>query len=235
MMGTLLAIGLAFVAGLASFASPCVLPLIPAYIAMLAGDTGVSGEIAGRSRIRLIVNAAAFVLGFSTMFVLMGMAVGAAGGALSRYMPLIRRLGGVFVVAMGLATAGWLPLPLVSTREARFNYDPGDRANVFVSFVFGIVFGVAWTPCAGPALASILVMAQSFATASRAMVLLGAYSLGLGVPFLLAAVFLAAFRRRVMAMARYADRLRVVTGLLLVALGLLVYFNLFSRISSLFS
>lgn len=235
MAGTIVAVGVAFIAGLASFASPCVLPLIPAYIALLAGDTGVSGELAGRSRLRLVVNALSFVLGFSSMFILMGMAVGAAGSALSSYLPLVRRLGGVFVVAMGLATAGWLPLPFLTGREARFNYDPGDRANVLVSFVFGIVFGVAWTPCAGPALASILVLAQSFATAAKAVVLLGAYSLGLGVPFFLAAVFLTAFRQRVLTLARYADRLRVITGLLLIALGLLVYFNLFSRITTLFS
>jgi cytochrome c-type biogenesis protein len=204
----------AFSAGLLSFATPCVLPLVPAYL----------GAIGARSTDprRSLQASIPFVLGFSIIFVALGAGAGLAGGALTDHRAELIRLAGIVIVAMGLVMLGLIPIPGLER-----TFTPGlERAHASGSaMLLGCAFGLAWTPCIGPVLGSIMTLAATGATALHGAALLAAYAAGLAVPFLVAGVALG----RVMSAARVVrDRyalVRVLSGAVLIAAGLLVFFD----------
>lgn len=209
-----LGLTLAFGAGLVSFASPCVLPLVPGYLAWVAGSD-LAGAQAQRGRtLRLGLF---FVLGFGAVFVALGAGATGLSGLLRRWSAEAAMLGGVLVVAMGLVQMGLLRLPMPLLRDLRFRPaleggTPGQAALV------GVAFGFGWTPCIGPVLAAVLAVAATRATA-EGVTLLAAYAAGLGVPFLLAAFYLPALLARAKRAARLGLWLQRGAGAAMVAMG----------------
>ena len=204
----------AFGAGLVSFATPCVLPLVPAYLSAI-------GIRPGSVRSSLIA-ALPFVVGFSAVFVVMGVLAGLAGGTLADHREQLSKLSGIVIVAMGLAMLGLVPIPLIDRTMAPV-VEPARRTGS--PLLLGGAFGLCFTPCVTPVLASLLALSAGAGTAAHAAWLLFAYAAGLALPFLLAAVALA----RTMAVFRVVrdryDLVRVFSGLVLVAAGLLVFFD----------
>lgn len=212
-------IPLAFLAGLLSFITPCVLPLVPGYLSAVSGtQPGVGGK-------RVVLASLPFVAGFTVVFVGLGTAIALAGGAVGGDRRLVPQIAGIVIVVLGLAFMGLLPLPFVDRLAA-----PGliERAQGNGSrMLLGAAFGVCAAPCVGPVLASILLLASDSSTAWRGAILLAIYSLGLAVPFLLVGI---GFDRVLEASRWLRDHyatVRVVSGALLVAVGLLLFFDRF--------
>ncbi len=210
----------AFFAGAVSFLSPCVLPLVPAYVSFIAGESldRLTGDEARERRAAVLLPSALFVLGFSTVFVLLGASATAIGDLLFRHRGTLETVAGAIVVLFGLAMTGLLRLPVLQ-RDLRFHPGlPGGRPAA--AYVLGAAFGFGWTPCIGPILGGVLALAAVGDTVSGGMVLLAVYSLGLGVPFLLAAGFTGFFLRNMRGLGRFGRGLQTVAGLVLVAMGL---------------
>jgi cytochrome c-type biogenesis protein len=210
-------------AGAVSFASPCILPLVPGYLGFVSGLSGAELEDGrARSRATVVAGALLFVAGFAVFFSLLGGAFGAFGAALQRERAVVGRIGGVLVIVMGLFLLGvWRPRALESDtrRIGRVR-----RGGVAAAFPLGLVFAAGWTPCTGPTLAGIVTLGSvgSGASAARGAFLAFVYALGLGVPFVLVAV---AFRRGVSALRvlrRHAVAIERAGGALLLVVGLLL-------------
>jgi len=217
----------AFAAGLLSFLSPCVLPLIPSYVTFI---TGVSLDDAQRLRRTAFVHALLFVLGFSLIFVALGAGASALGRLLIVYRATLTKFGGVLVIAFGLYLLGTFRLAAFD-RERRVHL--ADKPAGYLGTVLvGVAFGAGWTPCIGPILGAILTYNLSAADAGRGTALLAAYSLGLAVPFVLAAIaipqFLAAFKR----VRAHVGLLSRIAGVLLVAVGVLMLTNYFTALTT---
>jgi cytochrome c-type biogenesis protein len=227
MPGTDLTLLVAFVAGLASFLAPCVLPLIPGYLAYLAGTT-VEGAVTRRRD--MLANAACFVLGFSTVFAALGVALNTVLEAVAYDAQMwVSRAGGVVVIFFGLYLTGLLKIGWLNT-EHKLNVTRKFSSRYVTSFVFGAAFAAGWTPCVGAALGAILGLAAAHPGSAFALLL--AYALGLGLPFLVVALFAApaaAFIRRHGAALRWAN---IVFGVLLVGLGILIFTQQLSRIAN---
>jgi cytochrome c-type biogenesis protein len=225
----LAAMAVAVAAGFVSFASPCVLPLVPGYLSYMSGLTGAEVGAAGRpgATRRTALAAGLFVLGFSLVFVALGAALGGVTGWLIANRSVVTRLAGVLVIGLGLFMTGLVKLPwLYRERRLRMDRVPAGLAG---ALPLGMVFGLGWTPCIGPTLGAVLGLAAATGGAVRGAVLLFAYSLGLGVPFLLAGLgfrfavgWFAGLRRRVRA-------LELAGGVLLVAIGVLLATGLWDR------
>ncbi|WP_043734257.1 cytochrome c biogenesis CcdA family protein [Streptomyces zinciresistens] len=211
---------LALVAGVVSFTSPCTLPLLPGYVSYVSGlHDGTAGDrpLAPAARRRVLLGAALFVLGFSGVFTVLGATASALGLLLKNNLATINLVGGALVVLMGLAVSGLFRIPFME-RElrldlSRFGRGPGGAVPLGAAFAFG------WTPCVGPVLASILATAAGTATVTRGALLLVAYSLGLGLPFLLLAVGLTRARGRMLWLRRQSRRMEIFGGVVLVAMG----------------
>lgn len=223
----------ALLAGLLSFISPCVLPIVPPYLAYLAGLSfeEMRDESAGRARERRIVFAAiAFVLGFTTVFVALGATASVIGQTIAQYFHILSIIAGVMIIIMGLHFLGLFRIGLLY-REARVNVGK-KPAGLAGAYVMGLAFAFGWTPCVGPILAAILFIAGSEGTALRGASLLATYSLGIGVPFIIAALFASRFIKWA---ARFRKNLPVVErvmGGLLVATGLLFMTGQMSAIAN---
>lgn len=215
----------AAVAGLLSFLSPCVLPLVPPYLCFLGGMTleelgarQATGEAGTR---RVVLAAVFFVLGFATVFVALGATASAIGGLVTRHFELLAQIAGGLIVLLGLHFLGLLRIGVLF-REARFH--PGRRpAGLAGAYLIGLAFAFGWTPCVGPVLATILFVAGSEESAVYGASLLGAYAAGLGIPFVAAAfaarpfgAFMARFRRYVGAVEKVLGALLVATGVLFI-------------------
>ncbi len=230
-----LSILVAMAAGLLSFLSPCVLPLFPSYLSFIAGVSfdEIQGTVANRrTRRAILLNSLLFILGFSLVFIAMGAGATLLGQILFQQQGVIRRIGGVLVILMGLYVGGWLRIPVLM-REWRVELK--DRpAGYFGALLVGITFAAGWTPCIGPILGSILTLASVSQTASTGILMLAAYSLGLAIPFFVSSL---AIHRFVVFFDRFKRFLPVVTrgsGLILVALGVLLisdYFTVLSRLA----
>ena len=218
----------AFLAGLLSFLSPCVLPLTPVYMAQLVGPAvWETGTLGGRERVSLraatLLHAAAFVAGFTVTFIALGATASVLGSYLSSHQFQLRQIGGIVLVGFGLHVAGILRVPGLD-REKRLTFR-ATRSAYPLSFLVGLIFALGWTPCVGPILAGILVLAAQAGTLQTGVLLLAIYSLGLGVPFLALGL---AFDRLAPGLKRLTPHMRVieiVTGGLLALMGIVIFFN----------
>ena len=235
---TSISLGLAFLAGLVSFLSPCVLPLAPSYLTFVSGLSleelgGADRPDAGARRRHAVLHAALFILGFSLVFVALGATATAFGAALRRALPVLQQVGGVVIVLFGLWLLGVVrPGWLLRERRAQLARRPAGLAG---SVLVGIAFGAGWTPCIGPVLASILLYAGMQATMTHGVLLLATYALGLGVPFLVAAVALDWFLARTRAVRRHLRTIERAAGGLLVVAGVLLLSGRFTMLSSFFA
>ncbi|WP_313558584.1 cytochrome c biogenesis CcdA family protein, partial [Miniimonas arenae] len=222
----LVALPVALLAGFVSFASPCVLPLVPGYLGYVSGMTGQDlGQVTGAARGRLLAGVLAFVAGFSVVFVALGLVFVQVGAALTPWLDVVMRVLGVVVILMGLAFLGWLPW---LQREARVHVGP--RAGIGGAALLGVTFGFGWAPCIGPTLAAITILALPTGSPARGAILALAYCAGLGLPFVLIAL---AFRRSARAMRFLREhRLAImrIGGALLVLVGLALVTGLWGRL-----
>ncbi len=213
----------ALVAGMLTFLSPCVLPLIPSYVSFITGvsyDELKDGTDKRRIRFLVITNSLLFILGFSSVFIALGASSSAIGGFVSTYQDWIRIAGGVLVIFFGLFMTGIFRFSfLLAERRIQLRTKP---AGYLGSFAVGVTFAVAWTPCIGPVLGVILVYAGTVGSAMYGVKLLALYSLGLAVPFFISALAVNAFLNYSKVLRRYMRHVLFVCGLLLIAFGLLL-------------
>jgi cytochrome c-type biogenesis protein len=226
-------IPIAALAGAASFVSPCVLPLLPAYLSYVSGASAemvTSGEASPR---RLLIPTAVFVLGFTTVFVALGTSASLAGSMVQSHREILTRVGGVLVILMGLAFAGLLPMRwLYSERRLLV----GKGGSVAGNYLLGLSFALGWTPCIGQTLGATLLIASQAETAPRGALLLAVYSLGLGIPFILSGLGVARlagalrfFRKHQQAILRFSGGVLVIFGVLLFLDRVFVISNIFQR------
>lgn len=213
----------AFVAGLLSFLSPCVLPLIPSYISFVSGvslEELRAPHAESRVRRRVFFNSLAFISGFTSVFVSLGASASFLGNLFLSYRGWIQTWGGVLVVLLGLYLMGLFKISLM---ERYFQVHLKDKpAGYLGSVLVGVTFGVAWTPCVGPILGGILTLAGSSAQVDKGITLLLSYAAGLALPFLFSALALDLFLRFTKSLGRYLQAVQLTAGLLLVILGLLL-------------
>ena len=219
-------LAIAGLAGLLSFLSPCVLPLIPSYIGFI---TGLTAEETGRRRHVTLLHAVCFVAGFSLIFIVLGASVSLVGGLLVRYQVWLGRLGGVLILLLAFYLLGaFRPGWLARERRLELTHKPLGYAG---SVVVGVTFGAAWTPCIGPILGAILTLAATRASAAQGTGLLAAYAAGLAVPFLLTAVLLERFLEWFQGFRRYLPWVERVSGALLLVLGVLLLTDRFTLLA----
>jgi len=220
----------AFAAGLLSFFTPCMLPLVPIYLGYMAGRASNSSS---KGNSYVLAHAAFFVFGFSLVFVLLGAVAGLLGGLLGRLLPTIVRIGGFLLVILGLHMCGLLRIPLLNMDK---HLELGSRRNDYwASLVVGIVFAAGWTPCIGPVLASILMLAANTQTLPGGALLLAVYSLGLGVPFIIFGGLFNLVTPFIRKIERWTPIFSIIGGVLLVIMGFLLVTGLFSQISNWFN
>ena len=232
----------ALLAGLLSFVSPCVLPLIPGYLSFISGATldeirgtggSPSGAVGATARRRTIVSSLFFVLGFSLVFIALGASASAIGGFVLQKKPLLGKIGGSVIILFGLHTMGVLKIGwLYAEKRVQTRSKP---TSAIGAVLVGIAFAFGWTPCIGPILAAILAVAAAQDTVTQGVRLLAVYSLGLGIPFVLTALaidrFFAAFAR----IRRYYHAIEIVSGALMVVVGVLIFTNRFTIIARVLS
>jgi cytochrome c-type biogenesis protein len=211
-----------FAAGVVSFLSPCVLPLVPAYVSYIAGDrlAAIEDGVASRARLAAVRLSVLFVLGFSTVFVILGASATSLGRALLAYRYEANLVAGAVVILLGLFMMGLAKLPWLQ-RELRLHPDlMGGRPGA--AYVIGLAFGFGWTPCIGPVLGAILTTSAALATVSQGIVLLSLYSLGLGIPFIAAAAFTDGLLGRLRTLGRIGRLLQLGAGAVVVAMGVAI-------------
>lgn len=220
MDGQNVSLALAFVGGLLSFASPCVLPLVPAYLGYLGGGT-VSGIVSDKKA--GVLHSLTFVAGFSLVFVALGASVGVISSLLSRYLVWVQRIGGLVLIVFGLHTLGLLQIPfLYSDTRAQFQRK---GAGYVSSFLMGVFFSAGWAPCVGPILTAILLLASNTQTAGQGALLLFVYALGLGAPFVLAGLAVGSLTAWIRRMGRYMQWVSWISGVLLILIGVAIFTN----------
>ena len=209
----------AFIAGVLMFLAPCTLPIVPGYLAFIAGVPDSRGE---KARRRIIVNALAFVLGFSAIFIALGASAGLIGSLIGEWRPLISRVGGAIIILFGLVMLGLIRLPVLSS-EAHI------RIPKFLSIgrwqssaLIGAIFALGWSPCIGPILGTILFLAAGSTTAFEGAFLLGIFSLGLGIPFLLTALLMETGQNMFGKWATTSKVLSYIGGAILILVGVLM-------------
>lgn len=229
-------LALAFVAGLLSFASPCVLALVPVYLVFLgetAGSVSATGDTVMAVRRPVLTQALLFVAGFTIVFVLFGTTVGLLGSAI-RSVEVVRQAAGVLVIAMGLLMTGAFG-PVLDRLTLRVAPETLPAARSTRSLLLGALVAVGWTPCIGPVFGAILVMGASSQSALLAAVLLLAYSIGLAVPFIAAALALPRVRPLFEGLRRHHRSVEVLAGLFIIGMGVLILTNAFERMAGLFT
>jgi len=223
-------IGLALLAGLASFLSPCVLALVPAYVGYLGGVSISPEGVVVRNRWTTFAHGLAFVLGFSLVFVLLGAAASLAGALLYDFRTWLARIGGLVVILFGLHTMGVIHIPFLDY-DTRRQVAPDRRYGYLSSVMMGVFFSAGWAPCVGPVLGAVLTLALSSAALGQGVLMLTAYSIGLAIPFLLAALGVgrvAELMRRHANTVRYAS---FVTGALMVVVGVMLLTGTLERLA----
>jgi cytochrome c-type biogenesis protein len=226
----------AFIAGLLSFLSPCVLPLIPSYITYITGLSFAdlqSEHPSHKVRQTAMLHSMSFILGFTVVFVLLGASATYIGSFLNQHAGFLRKAGGILIMLLGIHVTGLVPITmLLGEKRVTLHHKPAGFAG---TFLVGIAFAAGWTPCIGPILAAILMVAATEENVYHGILLLLLYSLGLGIPFLLSSLamhqFIVAFQR----FKKYIRLFEIATGIFLVIIGIVIYFNWLSRFSRVFN
>jgi cytochrome c-type biogenesis protein len=220
----------AFIAGLVSFLSPCVLPLVPGYVSLISG-VGVEElkQQDGTLLSKVMLNSIAFVLGFSLVFVALGAISTEVGQLLAQYKSLLAQIAGVIIIFFGLHLTGVLKIKALYSDRRLHNLKGGNTA--WGAFVIGFAFAFGWTPCVGPILSAILYLAAAQHSVSKGIFLLSIYSLGLAVPFLLTSLGIERFLNFYGRFRRHMHAVEVASGGLLVALGVLLVFGRFTLLA----
>jgi len=218
-----ISIAVAFSAGLLSFLSPCVLPLVPVYLASLVGPE-IFGDRVTVNRLPIFLHSLSFVVGFSLIFTTMGAIAGLTGFAINPSLALLNKISGSLLIAFGLFMLAALKVPWLNF-EKRLTPSLGSTTGYLRSFIIGATFSLAWIACVGPILAGILALALNSATAWRGAYLLAIFSLGLGLPFLIVGVAFDSITPLLKRIHRYSNLIYLISGLLLIAVGVLVLTN----------
>jgi len=212
---------LALFAGLLSFLSPCVLPLVPAYLGYLSGTT-ISESGAKPKRFQTFLHALFFVLGFSAIFVALGATASIIGQLLNQYILMLQRIGGIIIIVFGLHTIGIIKIPFLYY-DTRAEIKARPQLGYFSSFLIGLTFAAGWTPCIGTVLSAIFFLAADTQTAGQGMLLLTVYSLGLGLPFLLVGGAFETISPWLRKLNRHLNIVSVISGIFLVAVGVAIF------------
>ncbi len=218
-----ISVPLAFIAGVLSFLSPCVLPLIPSYVSFITGISFKDLTVgADRKKVRYltITNSIAFILGFSTVFIALGVSSSAVGSFFFQYVDIIRIIGGILVIVFGLFIAGFLKLNFLMIQKKI--YLSGKPAGYIGTFIVGMTFAAGWSPCIGPILGAILVYAGAKGSAFYGFQLLTAYSLGMAIPFLISALAINVFLSYSPKLVKFMRVIMIISGLLLIIFGILL-------------
>ncbi len=222
----------AFLGGLLSFASPCVLPLVPSYVSFISGISFEELTETNNSEIKKVIfaNSVMFILGFSLVFVSLGASASFLGQLIMTYQDIIRKVGGIIIVLLGIHIVGVINLKILQ-REKRLHFFREKPVGFLGSFLVGIGFAAGWTPCIGPILATILIVAASSDTIWFGFVLLVAYSMGLAVPFLITSLGINTFLKHFNRFKRHMRIASIITGGFLIIVGGLIYSNYFAILS----
>jgi cytochrome c-type biogenesis protein len=223
---------LAFLAGLASFLSPCVFALVPAYIGYLGGRSAATASSGREGRWITFSHGLAFVLGFSVVFILLGVATSALGGILYNMRDVLTKIGGVVVVIFGLHMTGIIRIPFLEY-DLRPQSVPDRRRGYFASFLMGIFFSAGWSPCVGPILGAILTIALNGGSISQGAILLAAYSIGLAIPFLVASIYIGMVTTVIQRYGKIMRITEIVMGVILIIVGVLLFLGRFEQLASL--
>ena len=234
MAGTHLTVGIAFLAGLVSFVSPCVLPLVPAYLSFLTGSSleELKAGIGTAARLRVLLHALAFIAGFTLVFVALGASASAIGSVLRDYQRLIAQIGGIIVIVLGLQMMGVLRLPFLAM-DKRLHLPSANRSYL-ASALVGLAFAAGWSPCIGPILAGILTLASQAGSVGQGAALLLVYSMGLALPFFLTALAIGAVLPALNRVKRFLPAIEFAAGAFLVLAGVVLFTNSFLRIAGWF-
>jgi len=225
---------ISFVAGILTFLSPCILPLFPSYIVYITGRSfnDIKDQTSSSIRRVTLIHSLFFILGFSIVFVLLGITFTYLGSFFGIGRIWLERIGGIFIVLLGLHLLGALKLGLLN-QEKRLAYRR-EKISYLSSLLIGMAFAVGWTPCVGPILSTILIYASTLESLPRAVVLLEFYSLGLGVPFLIAGLLINQFLFLFNRFKAFMRFIPIITGVFLIFIGILLFFGQFSRLASVF-
>jgi len=223
-------IPIAFIAGVLSFFSPCILPLIPVYIMYLTGTTA-EAEVNER-RLFAVTRTLGFILGFTVIFMIMGLSASFLGQAFAQNRMLLLRISGIVMILFGLNMIGLLKLSFI--KLPTIIQSPKTVTSFFSAFVMGLAFAAGWTPCFGPVLASIVLYAGATSTVGQGVVLLLIYSLGMAIPFLLTALFINTFNKLLDKTEKFIKYVPKISGAILILFGLLILTNKLVQLTTLF-
>jgi len=224
-------LSLAFIAGLASFFSPCVFALVPAYVGYLGGRSAAVSDT-GNSRWIAFSHGLAFVLGFSTVFILLGVATSALGGVLYDLRTWLARIGGIVVIIFGIHMTGLMRIPFLEY-DLRPQSMPDRNRGYLASALMGVFFSAGWSPCVGPILGAILTLSLSGGSITQGVILLTAYSAGLAIPFLIASVQIDLVTNAIRKHGKTMHYIEVGMGVLLIIIGVMLFTGRFERLASL--
>ena len=227
-----LGLGLAFLAGLASFLSPCVFSLVPAYIGYLGGQSVASAERGETNRWVTVSHGLAFVLGFSVVFILLGLGASALGSLLFDVRPLLTKVGGIVVIIFGLHMIGVIRIPFLQY-DTRRQVMPDRKLGYLSSGLMGVFFSAGWSPCVGPVLGTILTLSLSGGSVSQGGILLAAYSAGLAIPFLFAATQIGLVTKVIRRYGKVMHYAEVSIGVVMVLVGALLFLGRFEQLANL--
>jgi len=224
-------IGLAFLAGLASFLSPCVFSLVPAYVGYLSGRSIAANQVdAAPNRMQSFLHGLAFVAGFSAIFLTLGLTMSAVGGLLYEVRFWLAKIGGIIVAVLGLHMTGILRIPFLEY-DLRPQTKLDRRRGYLSSALLGVTFSAGWSPCIGPILGMILTLAINGGSVSRGVVLLAFYSVGLAIPFLIAALGIGWVTTILKKYAKTMHYIEIGMGVILIIVGVLLFFGVFNTLS----
>lgn len=216
--------GIVFLEGMLSFLSPCFLPLIPIYVGYLSGEAGVKNR-----KWNIIKNSLGFILGFTLVFVILGAIASGIGRYLIIHRKLLNRIFGILIIIMGLNYMDIFKIPILNM-DKRFNYE-GKKTNFIGAVFLGAAISFGWSPCIGSILSQVLVLAASMNSIGRGIYLLFIYSMGMAIPFFLTALLIQGASMKIRGILKYTRVFKIVTGVILILTGILMYTGYFERLS----